>query len=306
MNTSTGIKSIIFIASIALAAPLPTSLPQWIVDNRPITSSWPGETIAWIQKHSVPPAIKKQIEHSLLQEPIISCLLDVYNHYYLHPDQIKLLEQHGITFFSKWNIFESKHVPGYIIKMASPRNGHSELLNLGRIAHADELRKSIKKWHMQSYVTIPEKYTYIVPPLPGVTYQNQPKVLIVSKKVSFTKKAQRKLSHIVAKLWLKLKRASDIKKSNLGLLEHGVALVDTEPWNNRTMVPGFTKIMNVVRKPHQAAHAVAEFTPTHNTPRPATDHNHAGSWTCITPQGIIVRSPWLKCVTCWCDQAPTL
>jgi|GEM_PF-4191616 len=277
---------------------------SWIIDNRHITQSWPHATLAWIGRHAPPARVQHALDALLEHEKITSILTHIYSHYYLSPDDRELLAQEGFTFLGgKLNIFEVVDIPGYVFKMAAPRNGHSELLNLGRIALADMLRERARTWRMKSFLTIPIKYAYIVPSFNNVAYSDQPKVIIIAEKVP-NYRTKRKTRVMVAKAWLKLKKTPDLRKCNMYYSQTGLALIDTEPWRTASLVPGFTTIPAVIRRPGTRIHEDDEraYMPETSAMPPTQVHNFAGRWQCVTPQGLIVRSPYLRCITCWCSK----
>ena len=281
-----------------------TPQSSWIVDNRHITQSWPSATLAWIDRHVPPDRVRYALDVLLAQKRIISILTHIYTHYYLSLEDREILAQEGFTFLGgKLNIFEVAHIPGYVFKMAAPKNRHSELLNLGRIALADILRERARTWRMKSFLIIPKKYAYIVPLLNNVAYSNQPKVMVIAEKIP-NYRTKRKTRVMIAKAWLKLKRTPDLRKSNMYYSPTGLALIDTEPWRTASLVPGFTTIPAVTRRPGMRFQESDEraYMPETSTVSPTQEHNFAGRWQCVTPQGLIVRSPYLRCIFCWCNK----
>lgn len=274
--------------------------PSWVVDERHITQSWPYSTITWIKQHAPPMQIQNQLDELLAQEAIIKILSTIYTYYYLNNQEKEILAQAGFTFLGgKLNIFEVKSIPGYVLKMAAPRNGHSELLNLGRIALADTLRANVRTWGMRSFLTIPKKYAYIVPAFCDIAYKDQPKVIIIAEKIPGFKN-KRKLRSIIARAWLMIRRVPDLRTRNMQFSRNGLALIDTEPWRN-ALVPGFTNIITVIPRPSRNAHEFDEraYMPEFCAEMPKQKHGFSGKWHCITPQGMIVESPYLRCITCW-------
>jgi hypothetical protein len=231
--------------------------------------------------------------------------MNIYARYYLSPQERELLAQEGFTFLGgKLNIFEVTNIPGYVLKMAAPKNGHSELLNLGRIAQAEILREHAQRWSVNSFLTIPKKYAYIVPALPGISYADQPKVIVIAEKIPNFRQKQ-KIRSMIAKAWLMIKRAPDLRKCNMQSCQRGLALLDTEPWRIASLVPGFTIIPAVIRRPGTRFQESDEraYMPEKSAMSPTQEHNFAGRWQCVTPQGLIVRSPYLRCITCWYNKS---
>jgi hypothetical protein len=275
----------------------------WTTDRRHIVQSWPQKTVTWLRFHEAPCDLKYRIDAVLQREDVITLLSSIYQRGYLYPEEKEALNDAGITFFYfKMNIFQIKQIPGYIFKMACPPTGHNELLNIGRLEQADKIRAIIHKWGLEKSIIIPQKYAYIMPKIESIPYEEQPKVIIVAQKIDLTGKEQRRFHHILAKAWLKLHGVPDLVDRNMRYLQNNLALIDTEPQWMATPVPGFSDIVTIVRRPGpegliQGKH---EYIPAHNTICPTKMHNILGQWKCITPQGLIVQSPRLACINCWC------
>jgi len=193
---------------------------DWTVDERPITTSWPQETVAWLRQHEVPDALKQQIDAVLSKEGALQLLSSVYNwrewqfkeygrelpvteiitrrdrdrdsSRQKRDKDVAELKAQGFCFLGiGWDdtddnlAFWHRDMPGYVFKMSSNEPG-----NVGRIAGAESLRKRLpadrryyNNYFISPPVVIPQKHVYIVPFRSSVSCKNIPKVLVLAEKI---------------------------------------------------------------------------------------------------------------------------